>query len=831
MPRLPQPGGDKGTWGNVLNEFLSVEHNSDGSLKAGGSLGSRAPLNNPTFTGAVTVPTPSNATDAVTKAYVDGLVSAGAPDASTSTKGIVQLTGDLGGTATTPTVPGLANKENTITAGTTAQYFRGDKSWQTLNAAAVGLGNVDNVSAASLRDRSTHTGTQPISTVTGLQTALDGKVDEVTTVNGQPLSSNITLDPDDLNDAGTTNKFVTAAEKSKLAGIEAGADVTDTANVQSALPTGTNGQVLKHNGTSWAAGTDNNTTYSEITELEVANTTSSTSRLITGRRLNYFKNNVVLIDEDNMASNSDTRAPTQQSVKAYVDNYALSAANSASAVSVVPGGEISATNAQVAFEEVYGKTASNRAEVDQLKDRLDEFDGGLVFSAEASAPETVLTKAERDTLGLEWFPDGTMGFAEIGGEVQGFAANSRFIARWSITDDNFIDNLYNDNIEMTGSQLADYAAGGPIYHDKANHKLIMIYHGEEYDDGPPANRWLGIAVANEASPNNWTSLGRIIRPNQQDEMCDVTSGPFLIHNGYMYVYYKDMPQASPGLWQKLCVARAPLADIISWANGGSAVEFKKYYNGTWTEPGIDGQATDLIPGGSQAHWFDICYLQDHNRWLLVYSTHTGVGPNPPAWTWSMSVRFGTSPTNWGPEQLIIPAEEVELFYPTLSNPDYANQRIVTGNEVHLFYTHSVYASATAGGYRWTDAKVEKRILTISSEPANTQAPGAWQGLEFATDWNDAGGTGRCRYYVDRERCYVEILAMNTNPSSTLITQLPTEVRPPAGEVTINIGMASDGVSTFNSVPVYVEPNGNVLCPLMDPGSPMLGCSLSWRIPS
>src|SRR5690606_25893683 len=32
--------------------------------------------------------------------------------------------------------------------------------------ADVGLGNVDNVSAADLRDRSTHTGTQPASTVT-----------------------------------------------------------------------------------------------------------------------------------------------------------------------------------------------------------------------------------------------------------------------------------------------------------------------------------------------------------------------------------------------------------------------------------------------------------------------------------------------------------------------------------------------------------------------------------------------------------------------------------------------------------------------------------------
>lgn len=33
MARLPQPGGDNGNWGAILNDFLSQEHNNDGSLK------------------------------------------------------------------------------------------------------------------------------------------------------------------------------------------------------------------------------------------------------------------------------------------------------------------------------------------------------------------------------------------------------------------------------------------------------------------------------------------------------------------------------------------------------------------------------------------------------------------------------------------------------------------------------------------------------------------------------------------------------------------------------------------------------------------------------
>lgn len=38
MTRLPTPGQDDGTWGDILNNFLGVEHNADGSLKASGSL-------------------------------------------------------------------------------------------------------------------------------------------------------------------------------------------------------------------------------------------------------------------------------------------------------------------------------------------------------------------------------------------------------------------------------------------------------------------------------------------------------------------------------------------------------------------------------------------------------------------------------------------------------------------------------------------------------------------------------------------------------------------------------------------------------------------------
>ena len=145
MARLPQPGGDEGQWGAILNEYLQVSHKDDGTLKDG-------------LIPEIPEPTPVS-------------------DAITTAKGIVQLAGDLGGTAASPTVPGLATKEPVITAGTAAQYYRGDKSWQTLNKTAVGLSNVDNTNDAS----------KPISSA--VQLALDAKADTAHTHAAADIAS------------------------------------------------------------------------------------------------------------------------------------------------------------------------------------------------------------------------------------------------------------------------------------------------------------------------------------------------------------------------------------------------------------------------------------------------------------------------------------------------------------------------------------------------------------------------------------------------------------------------------------------------------------------
>jgi hypothetical protein len=71
--------------------------------------------------------------------------------------------------------------EPTITATTSADYYRGDKTFATLNKAAVGLGNVDNTSDAN----------KPVSTAQ--QTALDAKTNKLVVANRQTASYTLVL--------------------------------------------------------------------------------------------------------------------------------------------------------------------------------------------------------------------------------------------------------------------------------------------------------------------------------------------------------------------------------------------------------------------------------------------------------------------------------------------------------------------------------------------------------------------------------------------------------------------------------------------------------------
>jgi hypothetical protein len=116
MPRLPQPGSDAGNWGNLLNDFLSTTHDSNGNLKAGSVTSGTIATDSVTLAKLAIGNAPTSGQvlsfDGSGLSWAASSSTSTVADATTTTKGVIQLAGDLGGTSAAPIVPGLALKAN-----------------------------------------------------------------------------------------------------------------------------------------------------------------------------------------------------------------------------------------------------------------------------------------------------------------------------------------------------------------------------------------------------------------------------------------------------------------------------------------------------------------------------------------------------------------------------------------------------------------------------------------------------------------------------------------------------------------------------------------------
>ncbi|MHA8076949.1 beta strand repeat-containing protein [Aquirufa sp. TARAVU-A1A] len=205
---------------------------------------------------------PSNTlypTQLAVKSYVDNamsnVITVGTPDATTLATGKVQLAGDLAGTATAPTVPGLALKESLSNKST--------------DVAADAASNTKYPSVKAVKDY-----VDVATTGIAFQAALNAKADiNSPTFTGTPYlpsgSTGVTQSPGNNSTSLATTSFVqtamanvtvpdanaTTKGKVQLAGDLGGTAAAPIvaklqgATLSSSSPT--TGQVLKYNGTAW----------------------------------------------------------------------------------------------------------------------------------------------------------------------------------------------------------------------------------------------------------------------------------------------------------------------------------------------------------------------------------------------------------------------------------------------------------------------------------------------------------------------------------------------------------------------------------------------------
>lgn len=143
----------------------------------------------------------------------------------------------------------------------------------------------------------------------------------VNSVNG--FTGTVTLGSDDIDDTGETHQFATAAQlakvdyltvtgaidldanNTKLAGIESGAEANDVDSVA-----GLTGAITA-GGLRTAINVEDGADVTDATNVDAAGAVMNSDT--TTAAMSF------VVDEDTMSSNSATKVPTQQSVKAYVD--------------------------------------------------------------------------------------------------------------------------------------------------------------------------------------------------------------------------------------------------------------------------------------------------------------------------------------------------------------------------------------------------------------------------------------------------------------------------------------------------------------------------------
>lgn len=136
----------------------------------------------------------------------------------------------------------LSGKEPTISAGTTAQYWRGDKTWQSLNKSAVGLGNVDNTSDAD----------KPISTAT--QSALNAKAPllQPTLTGLREVKVAMAADNIDMSAGNLFTKTISGATSLTVSNVPASGTL---ASFILDLTNGGSAAITWWSGVKWAGGT------------------------------------------------------------------------------------------------------------------------------------------------------------------------------------------------------------------------------------------------------------------------------------------------------------------------------------------------------------------------------------------------------------------------------------------------------------------------------------------------------------------------------------------------------------------------------------------------
>jgi hypothetical protein len=267
----------------------------------------------------------------------------------------------------------------------------------------------------------------------------------------------------------------------------------------------------------------------------------------------------------------------------------------------------------------------------------------------------------------------------------------------------------------------NYAAPGSVLEDPTRPpgNMIMVYEAENHCPGGVNQHYyyatVGFAVSSDGgqtwpAPVNSEFGDTTRRPVFKSSMAEpdtpsstplgnaIPSGFIDVDaqgNAYLYVVYEFHDGIAAD--ESLRVGRAQLGQVFRGSLEGAIpygdLDFEKWYNGSFSQPGIAGLDSSVLPAGGctgQQMMGQITYNDDLGLYMLLFVCNT---PTSAKAAWYYSAATSLELQNWTVPQMITNSEKSTTTPCNLNNS--------TGTSFDGFYPSFVSPGAAAGHTRLT----------------------------------------------------------------------------------------------------------------------------------
>lgn len=319
-----------------------------------------------------------------------------------------------------------------------------------------------------------------------------------------------------------------------------------------------------------------------------------------------------------------------------------------------------------------------------------QMTSGTLAGSQLDAPLATYTRyGTRFWMGTSWVLSGGLRHSMLEGNLNNPYAD----VRWSKdtchrgSNNYCVNGPYTAFTTIVPTDVVNLWFVGIYQTDASGIDLLAFVHEEQAGNsgGTSSNHEgytrIGLAWSSDGG-NNWTYLGRIISPYGDPQPFNIEGAPYIVKDGYFYVYFTDSLTGEPNppnncnpgypcvATMGIGIARASVAAVIAAAQAGGVGNnlWQKNYSGSFSQPALGGQSSPIAPWG-------ITHTQ------AVHSSYTGkyyLTLSSMAWSGAdtyVKLYESTDAINWSPS-LVVADEPAATQRPnggyqycTLADPD------------------------------------------------------------------------------------------------------------------------------------------------------------------